>query len=157
LKASTPNPISETSLRNNANNGWKRWLALGLQLALAAIFLYSSIVKIGDLYTFGEILRSYGILPEGLIKPFAVMLPLFELLCGLGLLFPASRKISAWVVGVLSLFFLVALAANWGKVLPYGCGCFGPTEAKPVGVLDLGKDVLFMAMAGLLLFLRRKV
>ena len=146
----------KTHLQPSSKNNIVKYVTWALQLALAGVFLYSAYAKIVDLYTFGEILRSYGILPEGLIKPMAVVLPMLELLFGIGLLIPQTARISAVVIGLLSLFFLVALAANWGKVLPFGCGCFGPTEAKPVGWLDVGKDVLFIAMAAGVFALRRK-
>lgn len=146
----------KTSSGTSSKNNVVLYLTWALQLALAGVFLYSAYAKIIDLYTFGEILRSYGILPESLIKPMAVLLPMLELLFGIGLLIPQTARISAVVIGILSLFFLVALAANWGKVLPFGCGCFGPTEATPVGWKDVGKDVLFIAMAVGVYALRRK-
>lgn len=152
MPAAQPKSSTQISSKNNIVH----YLTWALKLALAGVFLYSSYAKIIDLYTFGEILRSYGILPDALIKPMAVVLPMLEALFGIGLLIPKTARISAVVIGILSLFFLVALAANWGKVLPFGCGCFGPTEAKPVGWMDVGKDVLFIAMAAGVYPLRRK-
>jgi uncharacterized membrane protein YphA (DoxX/SURF4 family) len=152
LSVNSPNLSSVSSSKNNI----VRYLTLALQVALAGVFLYSAYAKITDLYTFGEILRSYGIVPDALIKPLAVGVPLLELLFGIGLIIPQTARVSAVVIGLLSMFFMIALVANWGKVLPYGCGCFGPSEAKPVGWLDVGKDVLFLAMAIGIFVLRRK-
>ena len=152
MSVSNPKTPSVNSSKNN--DVVIRCLTLALQLILAGVFLYSAYAKITDLFTFGEILRSYGIVPEALIKPLAMIFPLAELLFGIGLLIPQTARISAVVIGLMSVFFMIALLANWGTVLPYGCGCFGPSEAKPVGWLDVGKDVLFLAMAAAIYVLR---
>lgn len=133
-----------------------KWLILALQLALAAIFLWSAVSKFMDIFTFGEILRSYQLLPDALIKPLAILLPIAELFVGIGLLIRPVVHYAAWGVIALSLAFMIGLLFNYGEVLPYGCGCFGPEDAAAVGVWDIGKDVLFILMAVLLLFLNRK-
>lgn len=122
-----------------------------LQLVLGVVFLYSAVTKFLDIYLFGEILRSYGLLPDGLIKPLAILLPILELLLGAALFLRRTARVAALGVMVLSLLFGFGLLMNWGEVMPYGCGCFGPTEAATVGILDVGKDVLLLA-AGASLF-----
>lgn len=129
---------------------------LALQLVLAGIFLWSAVSKFMDIFTFGEILRSYKLLPDVLIKPLAILLPIAEFFVGAGLLIRPVMNYAAWGVIVLSLAFAIGLLYNYGEVLPYGCGCFGPEEAAAVGVLDIGKDLLFIAGAVLLLILNRK-
>jgi len=122
-----------------------------LQVVLAGIFLWSAVTKFADVYTFGQILRSYGLLPEGLIKPLAILLPFAELVIGLALLIRPVVRYAALGVILLSLAFGLGLALNWGTLLPYGCGCFGPTEAQTVGFLDVGKDALLL-LAGVALY-----
>lgn len=131
-------------------------MILALQLVLAAIFLWSAVSKFMDIFTFGEILRSYKLLPAALIKPLAILLPIAEFFVGVGLLIRPAVNYAAWGVIALSLAFMIGLIFNYGEVLPYGCGCFGPEEAAAVGIWDVGKDVLFIAGAVLLLVLNRK-
>lgn len=132
------------------------WATRALQLVLAALFLYSAITKFADIYLFGEILRSYELLPESLIKPLAILLPLSEVLVAIGLLFSPTATLAAYGVALLSAFFGIILAFKWGDMMPYGCGCFGPTEAQTVGFLDVGKDILLVTAALVLVWLRRK-
>ncbi|MFD2171612.1 MauE/DoxX family redox-associated membrane protein [Tumebacillus lipolyticus] len=131
-------------------------LKLVLRLVLAGIFLWSAIAKFMDIFTFGEILRSYNLLPDASIKLLAILLPIVELFVGIGLLIPFTQRIAAWGVILLSLAFAGGLLYNYGEILPYGCGCFGPNEAQAVGFLDVFKDILFIAGAALLLLLNRR-
>lgn len=128
-----------------------------LQLTLAGIFLYSAVSKFGDIYLFGEVVRSYGLLPDGLIQPVAIGLPLAEILLALLLLVPQTVRWGAYGLALISVFFAFGLAVNWGEVLPYGCGCFGPTGEQTVGFLDVGKDLLFIAMALAIVWLDRSL
>ena len=138
------------------NSAGLRIIRMVLQLALAGIFLYSSYTKFADIYMWGEVLRSYGLLPEALIKPLAILVPMGELLVGAGLLIPFTMRGAAYGSAILSLFFAILMLSKWGEVMPYGCGCFGPADAKTVGFLDVGKDVLFLVMAGAILLLNKQ-
>ncbi|TCP55458.1 methylamine utilization protein MauE [Tumebacillus sp. BK434] len=142
--------------KNSSRSKTVKWVILALQLVLAAIFLWSAVSKFMDIFTFGEILRSYKLLPAALIKPLAILLPIAEFFVGVGLLIRPAVNYAAWGVIALSLAFMIGLIFNYGEVLPYGCGCFGPEEAAAVGIWDVGKDVLFIAGAVLLLVLNRK-
>ncbi|WP_157721933.1 MauE/DoxX family redox-associated membrane protein [Tumebacillus avium] len=152
MSANNRKQPSKSSSRSNI----VKWLILALQLVLAGIFLWSAVSKFMDIFTFGEILRSYKLLPDVLIKPLAILLPIAEFFVGVGLLIRPVVNYAAWGVIVLSLTFAVGLLFNYGEVLPYGCGCFGPEDAAAVGIWDVGKDVLFIALAALLLILNRK-
>ncbi|MGB8956728.1 MAG: MauE/DoxX family redox-associated membrane protein [Tumebacillaceae bacterium] len=133
-----------------------RIIRIVLQLALAGVFLYSAYSKFADIYMWGEVLRSYDLLPDALIKPLAILIPMGELLIGAGLLIPLTVRWAANGSALLSLFFAILMVSKWGEVMPYGCGCFGPAEAKAVGFLDVGKDLLFLAMAGAILLLAKQ-
>jgi len=152
---SAPNH-KKTSANSSLNSGMMYWSTRTLQLVLAALFLYSAIAKFADIYLFGEILRSYELLPDALIKPLAILLPLTEALIAIGLLFSPTATLAAYGVALLSAFFGIILVLKWGDTMPYGCGCFGPTEAQKVGFLDVGKDILLVAAALALAWLRRK-
>lgn len=129
------------------NSSAIRIIRIVLQLGLSGVFLYSAYAKFIDIYMWGEVLRSYDLLPGALIKPLAILIPMGELLIGAGLLIPFTMRWSAIGSAVLSLFFAILMLSKWGEVMPYGCGCFGPGEAKAVGFQDVGKDLLFLAMA----------
>lgn len=132
------------------------WVRIAMQLVLGAVFLYSAVTKIADVYSFGLVLKSYDLLPASMIKPLAITLPLIELVLGAAVLFKQTARLASLGIAVLSLLFAGVMISKWGVVMPYGCGCFGPTEATPVGIVDVGKDVLLLLAAGLVLFRRSR-
>ena len=127
-----------------------------LQYFLAGVFLYSAYSKFIDIYMWGEVLRSYDLLPDALIKPLAILIPMGELLIGAGLLIPFAMRWAAVGSAVLSLLFAILMLSKWGEVMPYGCGCFGPGEAKAVGFQDVGADLLFLAVAAAIFLLSKQ-
>lgn len=135
----------------------KFWGIVLLQLIFAGIFLYSSISKFDNLYLFGRVLDSYNILPAALIKPVAILLPMFELLLGIAVLITPTVKWAGYGVMLSALVFAIVLFLKWGQVMPYGCGCFGPADAHRVGFLDVGKDVLLLAAGGLLIWMKNTI
>ncbi|MBL0386494.1 hypothetical protein JJB07_07520 [Tumebacillus sp. ITR2] len=132
------------------------WFILAVQVVLGGIFLYSAVTKILDVYSFGLVLKSYDLLPEGLIKPLAVTLPLVEFVLGAAMLFKPTAFWAGLGIGLLSLLFTGVMISKWGTIMPYGCGCFGPTEATPVGIVDVGKDVLLVLGAALVVYALKK-
>ena len=64
------------------------YAVLGVSLGLAAVFIYAGFEKIHDPLDFADSIAGFGILPVAFINPFALALPLFEIACGLLLLWP---------------------------------------------------------------------
>ncbi|MGZ4163818.1 MAG: MauE/DoxX family redox-associated membrane protein [Tumebacillaceae bacterium] len=135
----------------------KFWGIALLQLILAGIFLYSSVTKFGDIYAFSRVIDTYHLLPAALIKPVTIFLPMFEFLLGLGLLITPTVKLAGYGVMLAAAVFAVVLMLKWGQTMPYGCGCFGPSDAHVVGFLDVGKDFLLLAAGGLLVWMKSTI
>jgi uncharacterized membrane protein YphA (DoxX/SURF4 family) len=146
---------TSASSSNSSRSWFLRVVRVLLQYPLAGVFAYSAYAKFVDVYTFGEVLRSYGVLPDGLIKPLAILLPIAEALIALGLILKLTARYAAGASVLLSLFFAAVLFAKFGEVMPLGCGCFGPGQEQTVGWDDVGKDLLFALAGGLVLALTR--
>jgi len=100
----------------------------GIRWALAAVFLYSGVVKLADPQSFATVIAGFGLLPKALLFPVALLLPLLEVVAGIGLLF-AVRGSLATVAGMLVLF-MVVLAYGISLGLDIDCGCFGPEDPE---------------------------
>ena len=148
------NPRSTVNSSPAPSRSLLYWVTIAIRLVLSAVFLYSAVTKIADVYSFGLVLQSYDLLPDTMIKPLAILLPLVELVLGAAVLFKPTARYASLGIGLISLLFTFVMISKWGVVMPYGCGCFGPTEATPVGFVDVGKDVLLVIGAGLVLFRR---
>jgi uncharacterized membrane protein len=103
-------------------------LELVVLLALAAIFLVSGIAKLADPQSFAVIIEAYGILPEILVMPFALLLPVLEVLAAVGLI--RRLRWSLELATVLMLIFIAVLSYGIYLGLDVDCGCFGPEDPE---------------------------
>ncbi len=116
-----------------------RWL-------LAGIFVYSGVIKLADPSRFAEIIAGFGLLPDPLVFPVALALPVIELLAGVGLVFALRGSLAA-ITAMLVVFIAVLLyGINLG--LDIDCGCFGPEDPEQAykGLkAALARDAVMMA------------
>jgi putative oxidoreductase len=131
--------------------GWlesNRHMVLVFRLILAAFFLTSSYGKLVDIERYSvDAVYNFGILPMVLARPFGLVMPFIELVCGLGILFGVLTRLSALGIGLMSLSFFIAKAIVLSQGRSIDCGCFGAvidTLASVSIFLDL--PVMFFAM-----------
>jgi putative oxidoreductase len=123
-------------------------VVLCFRLILAVSFLTAAIGKLVDIERYSvEAVYFFVILPMFLARPFGLVLPFIELLCGLGLLLGVLTRLSALGIGLLSLSFFIAKAIVLSQGRSADCGCFGAfgdTLASVTIFLDL--PMMFFAM-----------
>ncbi len=110
------------------NTALWRWLDLGSRWLLAVVFLSAGIPKVADPETFAKIIGAYGLLPEMLLLPVAILLPLAEIGVAIALIF--GRKEGLWGAGLMLLFFILVLGYGIQMGLDIDCGCFGPEDPE---------------------------
>jgi hypothetical protein len=105
------------------NWGYKisRWVIAGL-------FLYAAVTKLLEPEAFAVLIDAYGLVPDRLLLPLAVILPLIELMAGIGLLFDIRGSLAA--VAALLGFFIAILGYGIWMGLDVDCGCFGPGDPE---------------------------
>jgi hypothetical protein len=81
-----------------------------------------------DPIKFAVIIEAYGLIPDAWIMPLAIILPLLELVFGLGLLLDI-RGFLAGITGLLMLFMAILSYGIW-LGLDVDCGCFGPQDPE---------------------------
>jgi uncharacterized membrane protein YphA (DoxX/SURF4 family) len=127
----------------------------GIRWALASIFLYSGLVKLADPARFATVIAGFGLLPEGLVFPAALLLSALEVVAGTGIIW-AVRGSLALIAGMLILFMAVLLyGIHLG--LDIDCGCFGPEDPEQAYKslrVALARDAVMMA-AVLFVYWRR--
>lgn len=120
--------LTEAKAKRTGSWSWihNRYLALILRLLLAAVFLTSSYGKLGNIEAYSvDIVYDFGILPMWLARPFGLVMPFIELLCGLGLLGGVLTRLSAIGISVMSLSFFIAKGILLLQGRNINCGCFG--------------------------------
>ncbi len=113
---------------------------------LGGIFIYSGSVKFMDPSRFAEIIAGFGLLPEVLIYPLAVLLPVIELVAGIGLIFSLRGSLS--VIAAMLVIFIAVLLYGIHLGLDIDCGCFGPEDPEQAykGLkAALARDAVMMA------------
>ena len=77
-----------------------------IRILLSVIFLWSGISKLMDPAEFAVIIDGYGLMPDAWILPLAIVLPLLEMVFGLGLLLDIRGSLAV-ITGMLMLFITI--------------------------------------------------
>jgi putative oxidoreductase len=110
-------------LRSVAAN---RTAVLIFRLILAGFFILSASGKLVDIERYSvDAVYNFGVLPMAVARPFGLVMPFIELLCGLGLLFGVLTRLSALGVALMSLSFFIAKGIVLSQGRSIECGCFG--------------------------------
>jgi uncharacterized membrane protein YphA (DoxX/SURF4 family) len=99
-----------------------------IRVLLCIFFLWSGISKLMVPKEFAVIIDSYGLVPEAWILPMAIILPLLEMVFGLGLLLDIKGSLTG-IMGLLILFIAILGYGIW-LGLDVDCGCFGPHDPE---------------------------
>jgi uncharacterized membrane protein YphA (DoxX/SURF4 family) len=99
-----------------------------LRVLYAVLFFYAGVNKLLNAGSFAAVIDAFGLLPDILIMPIAVTLPLLEVIAGIGLVLDLRSSLA--VVAVLLLFFLAVVSYGIWMGLDIDCGCFGPGDPE---------------------------
>jgi len=123
------------------------WLYRLLRWSLGSIFIYSGVTKFFAPITFAVLIDAYGLVPDVLLMPLAVVIPLFEVLAGAGLMLDIRGSLGG-ITGLL-LLFVAILGFGIRMGLDVDCGCFGPEDPEAEAFHGLRtalvRDVIMLA------------
>lgn len=141
--------VAKREARNPNNSGGKvlHWAYFALRLALAAVFIYAGIAKLMEVRAFAGLISEYGLLPRFMLAPVAIMLPVAEIIAGLGLILEVRGALSA--ITAMLMLFAGVLWFGILEGLDVDCGCFSPEELAGHDALRqaLYRDLGLMAAA----------
>jgi thiol-disulfide isomerase/thioredoxin len=126
-------------------------MVLIARVLLAGVFGIAGLAKLADRASAQQAIQDFGVFPKW-ARPFGLLLPLVELAIA-GALVPTA---TAWegAIGALTLLFL--FIGVLGLTLARGrrpvCRCFGQVTAHPIGWPTLVRNVLFAAVAGVVIW-----
>jgi uncharacterized membrane protein YphA (DoxX/SURF4 family) len=133
------------------------WTYRAVRVALATAFLVAGAFKLADIHAFVLTIKAFAILPTDLVKPFAVAMPVLEILGGLLLLCDMPGGLA--IIGGLLLLFIGVVVNAIRQGLDIDCGCYGPDD--PEGAVyhglwpTLWRDLLMLAGVAFCLLWRR--
>ena len=133
------------------------WTYRTLRWGLGAIFIYAGGTKLLAPEIFAVLIEAYGIVPDALLMPVAIMLPLMEVIAGIGLLFDIRGSLAIFTM--LLVLFIAILGFGITMGLDVDCGCFGPQDPEAEAFhslrLSLYRDLGLLAGVVLLYVIRR--
>jgi putative oxidoreductase len=115
-----------------------------LRLIIGVAFIYAGWIKASDPIGFADSVHSFEILPNALISPFALALPIYEIAAGALIVAGWPKRIGALALLLLTAVFCVALISALARGLTINCGCFGSASTTNPWI-DLARDVLIIA------------
>jgi peroxiredoxin len=119
------------------------------RLILALIFGVAGIAKAADLAGSRRAVVGFGI-PERLASPLGLGLPFAEILIAVALIPLNSAWVGAIAAMAILLSFTIGIAVNLARGNSPDCHCFGQLHSEPVGWTTLARNVVLIAVAGLI-------
>ena len=152
IGASGPLAISKERSGGLKKIAANRHVILVFRFILAAFFLTSSYGKLVDIERYSvDAVYNFGILPMVLARPFGLVMPFIELLCGLGLLFGVLTRLSALGIALMSLSFFIAKAIVLSQGRSIECGCFGAV-IDTLASVTIFMDIPMLVLALIIMF-----
>lgn len=138
-----------------AGRPWLDLLVLTCRLVVGVTLVWASLDKLAHPGAFATAIHHYRLVPLSLLHPFALLLPMVELVAGGALVLGVARRGAALIAAFLMLVFIVAIACALARGLDISCGCFHTEGGHAVGLDLLWRDVLLCAAACVPLFAAR--
>lgn len=131
------------------------WLYRIGRIVLAGVFIWAGLTKLMAPRAFARLISAYDLLPDSLLAPVAIGLPILEVMAGLGLLFGIRGSLTT-IFGLITLF-LGVLGYALLNDLNVDCGCFSPEELHARQSLRMAfiRDIGLLAIASYLMAWRR--
>ncbi len=123
---------------------------------LAFIYLYAGGSKIFEPMLFKAVIQNYFAIPDALALILAIIVPWIQILAALFLILNWYVLFSSGLFLVMSIFFFGLMSANYGQILPFGCGCFGFKDEELVGVYHVVRDLSIALIASIVFYQSRK-
>lgn len=103
-------------------------LEVVVRWGISIIFVVAAVPKLLHPQEFADTISAYGLLPDMLVAPFALVIPALELVLVYGL---SRKKNWGWFgSGGLLLVFIMVLGYGIHLGLDIDCGCFGPEDPE---------------------------
>lgn len=105
-------------------------LTMMVRLVVGITFIYASYYKIIEPGDFAKSIWYYHLVPGSLINLIAIVLPWLELICGLALIFGIAYRGSLFLVTVMTVVFVAAIASAIARGIDLDCGCFKAAKSS---------------------------
>lgn len=127
-----------------------RVVVVALRFVVAAVFLVAALPKITDPSTFATDIDNYRMLPDAMIGPVAVFLPLLEALVGIALVTGVHARGASLVASAMLVAFAIGMVQAISRGIDLDCGCFGHVVETRVSWLTVTRNVVLTLACGVI-------
>jgi putative oxidoreductase len=120
------------------------WFVLACRLVVGGVFIFASLDKLQHPAAFAQVIDHYRMVPYAVLHPFAMFLPVVEIMVGFALVLGIRQRGAALITVLLNLVFIVAIATALSRGLDISCGCFNTDGGHGVGLSLLLRDALLL-------------
>jgi hypothetical protein len=124
------------------------------RLTLALVFLIAGVTKLADRGGSRAAMMRMGFAPS-IATPFALALPMIELIAAIALFPAGSATLGAWAALILLGVFTAGITSILLRGVQTDCHCFGQLHSAPVGWYTLGRNVALVILAAFVLIGQR--
>lgn len=126
-----------------------RWVFLGLRVFLGGLFIYAGLAKSSGSAQFALTLVPFTFIPASWLGWLSILLPITEIVSGLLILIPPTKRLGALLILGLCLIFITALGWALANGIIISCACFGQDETPSATkmAVAMGRDVLLAVAA----------
>jgi uncharacterized membrane protein YphA (DoxX/SURF4 family) len=104
----------------------REWITVVVRVVLAAVLGYAGYAKFSEPPGLRDLaVSAYRIVPDALVSPIAVGLPVLEMALAAMILLGFATRLMAVCVGLLFVVFIAGIISAWARGLSIDCGCFG--------------------------------
>jgi uncharacterized membrane protein YphA (DoxX/SURF4 family)/thiol-disulfide isomerase/thioredoxin len=121
-------------------------VVLALRFLLAVVFVTAGVGKLLDLAGSRRAMADFGV-PERAARVVGLLLPLAEIVIGLGLVFRPSARVAAVAAALVLAAFILGIARALSRGEQPDCHCFGQIHSAPAGPSTLIRNGLLAAAA----------
>jgi uncharacterized membrane protein YphA (DoxX/SURF4 family) len=139
---------------------WQEWITLVVRVVLAAILGIAGYAKFSEAGGLQKVaVSSYRILPQSMVAPVALGLPVLEMALAAMILVGFATRTMAICVGLLFVVFIAGIISVWARGLSIDCGCFGGGGQVSKGqthyLREIFRDLGFLVLAAWLMVFPR--
>jgi len=120
-------------------------LLLAARVVLAIVFAVAGFAKLANPKGTRAMAKDFGV-SDALAGPFAVLLPIAELLCAVLLLPASTARMGAMATIALLAIFIFGISVSLARGKRPDCNCFGQIQSAPIGASTIVRNVVLAAL-----------
>lgn len=139
---------------------YQQWITLAVRVLLAGILGTAGYAKFTEPVALQKTaVSAYRILPQGMVSPVALGLPVLEMVLAAMILLGFATRVMAICVGLLFVVFIAGIISVAARGLSIDCGCFGGGGTVAKGqthyLREVFRDLGFLVLAAWLMLYPR--